>query len=176
MAYPFHGRRLARAMVIDSIYNSELMGIPLDKAFEDVVEERREFFQRIVDDPKEDDVKSEKQLERFKRDLENWDSIVEFGRKLLEVYKTNRDQIEEIIRRNIVGIDYDRIFNVEKSILKAATAEMLGLDTDYKVVITEAVRIANELSTEKAAKMINAILDKIALDIGLKEEKSEQET
>ena len=163
-------------MVIDSIYNSELMGIPLDKAFEDVVEERREFFQRIVDDPKEDDVKSEKQLERFKRDLENWDSIVEFGRKLLEVYKTNRDQIEEIIRRNIVGIDYDRIFNVEKSILKAATAEMLGLDTDYKVVITEAVRIANELSTEKAAKMINAILDKIALDIGLKEEKSEQET
>jgi len=169
MVYPFHGRRLARVLAVESIYTSDLMGVPLEKAFQDVVNERKEFFERVVQNPKDYDVKTEKQLSRFKKDLENWDSIVEFAKQILDVYKVNRESIEETIKRNLEGIDYDRIFNVEKSILKAATAEMMGLDTDYRVVITEAVKIANDLTTEKAAKMINAILDRIAQDLGLKE-------
>ncbi|GEM_PF-1358761 len=169
MVYPFHGRRLARVLAVESIYTSDLMGLPLEKAFQDVVNERKDFFERVVQNPEEYDVKKEKQLNRFKKDLENWDSIVEFAKQILDVYKVNRESIEETIKRNLEGIDYDRIFNVEKSILKAATAEMMGLDTDYRVVITEAVKIANDLTTEKAAKMINAILDRIAQDLGLKE-------
>ncbi len=169
MVYPFHGRRLARVLAVESIYTSDLMGIPLEKAFQDVVSERRDFFERVIQNPKEYDVKTEKQLSRFKRDLENWDSIVEFAKQILDVYRVNRESIEETIKRNLEGIDYDRIFNVEKSILKAATSEFMGLDTDYRVVITEAVKIANDLTTEKAAKMINAILDRIAQDLGLKE-------
>ncbi len=169
MVYPFHGRRLARVLAVESIYTSELMGIPLEKAFTDVINERRDFFQRVVSNPEEYDVKTERQLARFKRDLENWHSIVEFAERILEIYSANRTAVEDIIKRNLEGIDYERIFNVEKSILKTATSEMMGLDTDYRVVITEAVKITTDLATEKAAKMINAILDRIAQDLGLKE-------
>ncbi len=169
MVYPFHGRRLARVLAVESIYTSELMGIPLEKAFTDVINERRDFFQRVVSSPEEYDVKTERQLARFKRDLESWDSIVEFAERILEIYSANRTAVEDVIKRNLEGIDYERIFNVEKSILKTATSEMMGLDTDYRVVITEAVKITTDLATEKAAKMINAILDRIAQDLGLKE-------
>ncbi len=169
MVYPFHGRRLARVLAVESIYTSDLMGIPLEKAFRDVINERRDFFERVVQKPREYDVKTEKQLNRFRRDLENWDSIVNFAKQILDVYSVNKQTVEDVIKRNLEGIDYDRIFNVEKSILKAATSEFMGLDTDYRVVITEAVKIATDLTTEKGAKMINAILDRIAQDLGLKE-------
>ena len=169
MVYPFHGRRLARVLAVESIYTSDLMGIPLEKAFRDVINERRDFFERVVQKPREYDVKTEKQLNRFRRDLENWDSIVNFAKQILDVYSVNKQTVEDVIKRNLEGIDYDRIFNVEKSILKAATSEFMGLDTDYRVVITEAVKIATDLTTERGAKMINAILDRIAQDLGLKE-------
>ena len=156
-------------MAIESIYTSELMGTPIDKTFRDVIEERRAFFERVLKNPKEYDVKNQKQLSRFVRDLENWEQIVDFAMRIIDAYKNNREIVEKTIKENLEGIDYDRIFNVEKSILKAATAEMMGMDTDYKVVISEAVKIANDLSTEKAAKMINAILDRIAEYLNLKE-------
>ena len=169
MVYPFHGRRLARVMAIESIYSSELMGLPLEKTFRDVIEERRSFFERVIDNPRDHDVKTEKQLNRFRRDLENWEQIVDFASRIIESYSVNKEAVEKAIKENLEGIDYDRIFNVEKSILKAATAEMMGMDTDYKVVISEAIKIANDLSTDKAAKMINAILDRIAEYLNLKE-------
>lgn len=164
MIYPFHGRRLARAIVVETIYNAELLDLDLDIVFEDIIKIKREYFDELLREIKKDKIR-----ERFLKDINEWDKIIEFSRLILNSYKMNREKIEEILRENVVGDwDYDRLFEVEKAILKTALSEFLSIDTPYKVVISEALNIADYLVSIEAVKLINAILDRIAKNLALK--------
>ncbi len=164
MIYPFHGRRLSRVIVIETIYNSELLNYNLDKTFEDIVNMRKDYFKEILNEIKKDDIKR-----MFLSDLENWEKIINFSRELLSAYKLNKEKIEEILKEVIVGKwDYERIFLLEKSILKTAVCEMISFDTPYKVIIKEALNIGNYFISEQSIKFINAVLDKVAEKLNLK--------
>lgn len=166
MLYPFHGRRLARAIVVETIYNAELLDEDLDEVFEDIAFMRREYFQSLIKEIKKDNIR-----EKFLKDLNEWETILSFSRSILNSYKLNREKVEEILRENVVGDwDYDRLFDVEKAILKTAVSELIALDTPYKVVISEALNLADFLASNEAVKLINAILDKIAKTLSLKNE------
>ncbi|MEO0203144.1 MAG: DUF1948 domain-containing protein [candidate division WOR-3 bacterium] len=157
MLYPFHGRRLSRALVIETIYNAELMNLDLDETFENISKMRKSYF-----DEKVKVIKKENIRQKFIKDLENWDEILNFSRTILNSYKQNANKIEKILKENIVGYwDYEKIFLLEKSILKTALSEFIALDTPYKVIISEALNISNFFVSNEAIKLVNAILDKI---------------
>ncbi|RNI18180.1 transcription antitermination factor NusB [Flexivirga caeni] len=56
----------------------------------------------------------------------------------------------------------ERMPAVDRALLRAATWELVWGDVDSPVVITEAVRLAQELSTDSSPKFVNGLLDKIA--------------
>lgn len=61
----------------------------------------------------------------------------------------------------------ERMPAVDRSLLRAATWELVWSDgVDTPVVISEAVKLAQELSTDSSPKFVNGLLDKIA---GVKE-------
>jgi Transcription termination factor len=52
---------------------------------------------------------------------------------------------------------------VDRSLLRAATWELVWAEgVDAPVVISEAVKLAQELSTDSSPKFVNGLLDKIA--------------
>ena len=51
---------------------------------------------------------------------------------------------------------------IERAILRLGAYELMFASTDAKVIISEAVALANEFSGESSAKLVNAVLDKIA--------------
>ncbi|MEO0143642.1 MAG: transcription antitermination factor NusB [candidate division WOR-3 bacterium] len=157
MIYPFHGRRLARAIVVETIYNAELLNLNIDEVFESISRMKKEYFMSIINE-----IKKEKIREKFIKDLENWDEILNFSKAIINSYKENKEKIEMILRENIKGDwDYERIFLLEKSILKTAVSELLALNTPYKVIISEALSIGDYFVSQEAVKLINAILDGI---------------
>ncbi len=166
MLYPFHGRRLARALVVETIYNAEILDENLDEIFENLSAMKRDYFQKLIREIRKESVR-----EKFLKDLNSWESIISFSKSILNSYKLNREKIEEILRKNVVGEwDYERLFYVEKAILKTAISELLVLDTPYKVVISEALNLADFLVSDEAVKLLNAILDKIAKTLAFKNE------
>jgi len=56
----------------------------------------------------------------------------------------------------------ERMPAVDRALLRAATWELVWSDVDAPVVITEAVKLAQELSTDSSPKFVNGLLDKIA--------------
>jgi N utilization substance protein B len=52
---------------------------------------------------------------------------------------------------------------VDRALLRAATWELVWAENvDAPVVISEAVKLAQELSTDSSPKFVNGLLDKIA--------------
>ena len=57
----------------------------------------------------------------------------------------------------------DRMPAVDRALLRAATWELVWAEgVDAPVVISEAVKLAQELSTDSSPKFVNGLLDKIA--------------
>lgn len=77
------------------------------------------------------------------------------------------------VAEHIVGIDHtlatylqgwtvERLPAVDRAILRAATWELLfNEDVDAPVVITEAVNLAQDLSTDDSPAFVNAVLDRL---------------
>lgn len=62
--------------------------------------------------------------------------------------------------------DIDDLNPVELAILRLATFEfMQRLDIPYRVVINEALELAKSYGSEQGHKYVNAILDKLALEL-----------
>lgn len=74
----------------------------------------------------------------------------------------NIDEINEIIKTNLDGWNYNRIAKLDLAILRVAINEIYYLDDiPVSVAINEAVEIANKYSTESSYKFINGILGTI---------------
>lgn len=56
----------------------------------------------------------------------------------------------------------ERMPAVDRALLRSATWELVWSDVDSPVVISEAVKLAQELSTDSSPKFVNGLLDKIA--------------
>ena len=56
----------------------------------------------------------------------------------------------------------NQIGAIERAILRLGAYELMFANTDAKVIISEAVALASEFSTENSVKLVNAVLDKIA--------------
>lgn len=71
------------------------------------------------------------------------------------------DRIDETVSTYSRGWTMDRMPAVDRAILRVATWELLWSDTPDAVVISEAVGLADDLSTDESGKFINGVLSRI---------------
>lgn len=77
-------------------------------------------------------------------------------------YQNHKDEIDKIISESAFGWDIDRLFKIDKDILRIAISELLYIkDTPHKVVIDEALELAKKYSTDDSPSFINGILARV---------------
>ena len=75
----------------------------------------------------------------------------------------NLEEIDEKIKANLIGWDFNRLYCIDKSILRVATNEILYDDSmPARVSINEAVEIAKKYSSEDSYRFINGVLGSIS--------------
>ena len=123
---------------MDLLFEAEAKGVPAT----DLIVERREVF-------------------------DTHDAVGEmtgYGVDAVEGYVGDAEQIDAVIAGRLENWKLDRLPAVDRAILRLATWELLyANEVDVKVVITEAVKLATELSTDDSPAFVNGVLDRIAV-------------
>ena len=86
-------------------------------------------------------------------------------RTFIEAYENNKEEINNIVNKNLFGYEPSRVYKVDNALLFLAVAEIFYVKTPAPVVINEVVELAKKYSTEKSAKFINGILGSIIKEI-----------
>lgn len=85
---------------------------------------------------------------------------------LINGIKENQAQIDSLISDSLSNWTIDRIPRVDKNILRVAVYELLfQKDVPVNVVISEAVKLAEDLSTDDSASFVNGTLANISKKI-----------
>ncbi|CAM0117345.1 transcription antitermination factor NusB [Rhabdochlamydiaceae symbiont of Dictyostelium giganteum] len=80
----------------------------------------------------------------------------------VKAIRTSLEKIDELIQKYATGYEFDRIPQVEKSLLRLGIFEILyDQETPPKVAISEAMRLTRKFATTEGSGFINAILDTI---------------
>jgi N utilization substance protein B len=111
----------------------------------------------------------------FYSDLE-WEEIVPIIMEQLEMSKKNvkdavfratliqekKELIDEILKKQVLSYELERVCFVERNILRLATYEILFDNEIPEVVaIAEGIRLCKKFSTPESAGFINGVLDGI---------------
>ena len=85
-----------------------------------------------------------------------------FTISLFEGVLANQINIDNKLNSLLNKWRLNQIGAIERAILRLGAYELMFANTDAKVIISEAVALASEFSTENSVKLVNAVLDKIA--------------
>jgi len=89
-----------------------------------------------------------------------------FAEDLFRVATDRAGEIDGLIERHAEHWRMDRMAAVDRNILRAGVAELLGFpDTPRAVVINEALEIARRFSSPESAQFINGVLDSVGKEI-----------
>ncbi len=91
-------------------------------------------------------------------DRQNQDEIFDFATQLVTGVLTNQIEIDEILAGVAQNWTLDRMPALDKAILRVGIYEIAYSDTPSEVAISEAVDLAQELSTEDSPAFINGVL------------------
>ncbi len=85
-----------------------------------------------------------------------------FARILIAGAIENQEQIDNLIKENLKGWEFDRVNRVSLAILRMSVYALLfQKDIPATIVIDEAIDIAKEYGQDDAFKFVNAVLDNI---------------
>ncbi|KMM37880.1 transcription antitermination factor NusB [Guptibacillus hwajinpoensis] len=74
----------------------------------------------------------------------------------------NLEKIDEVIKENLVNWSFSRIGNVDRSVLRMASYEMvIRDDIPVNVSLNEAVELAKLFGGEESGRFVNGVLSKI---------------
>jgi len=91
-------------------------------------------------------------------------SQAEYVQLLISGVSEHKAKIDELIHTYAEGWDMDRMPVIDRNLLRIALFEILwNPEVDDKVAVSEAVEIAQELSTKDSASYINGILGRVIL-------------
>lgn len=94
--------------------------------------------------------------------LSEKDDVKEYVQAIVEKYQENSIEVDELIKNYAIGWEFDRIFKIDKNILRIAIVELMYIkEAPHKVVIDEALELAKKYSTDDSPSFINGILAKI---------------
>jgi N utilization substance protein B len=89
-----------------------------------------------------------------------------FADDLFRVATERTPEIDSLIERHAEHWRVDRMAAVDRNILRAAVAELLGFpSTPRAVIINEALEIARRFSSPESVQFINGVLDSVGRDL-----------
>jgi len=91
-------------------------------------------------------------------DRQNQDEIFDFATELVTGVLSNQIEIDEIISGVAQNWTLDRMPALDKAILRVGIYEIAFAETPSEVAISEAVHLAQELSTDDSPAFINGVL------------------
>ncbi|MDX1659259.1 MAG: transcription antitermination factor NusB [Nitriliruptorales bacterium] len=89
------------------------------------------------------------------------DPLDGFSRALVLGVNDHREEIDALLDEHAEGWTVRRMPVVDRNILRLGTYELLHEDTPPAVVISEAIELAKELSTERSYRFVNGVLEAI---------------
>ena len=123
---------------------------------------RRKARKRALDLLFEADVRAVASVDLLKERAVEDLSQAEYVRILIEGVTQHRDKIDELIHTYAEGWDMDRMPVIDRNLLRIALFEILWSEQiDDKVAVSEAVEMAQELSTKDSAAYINGVLGRV---------------
>lgn len=97
-----------------------------------------------------------------RREAERQAPLNDYARELVEGVCANRERIDELLATYSHGWTLPRMPAVDRAILRVAAFELLWQDdVPSGVVISEAVDLAGELSTDDSGTFVNGLLARI---------------
>lgn len=89
-----------------------------------------------------------------------------FAEDLFRVADDRHAEIDGLIEQHTEHWRMDRMAAVDRNLLRAAVAELIGFpDTPRAVVINEALEIARKFSTPESVQFINGVLDSVGREL-----------
>ncbi len=89
-----------------------------------------------------------------------------FAAALVAGVEERIDRIDGLITAHAIGWTMERMPVVDRALLRLATFELLGLpDVPVGVVISEAVDLAKEYSTDESGRFVNGLLSAVAAEV-----------
>ncbi|MCL2100988.1 MAG: transcription antitermination factor NusB [Fibromonadales bacterium] len=95
------------------------------------------------------------------------DDMQRFGMKLIDGILERREEFRNTFLEIIPDWSPERLSTIDKIILQIAMTEMLLADTPIKVILSEAVQIANKFSDEDSPSFVNGVLQNFAEQKGM---------
>ena len=117
------------------------------------------------------DVRGEQGLERVA--LQVWDDLAvgpeerRIANLLVGTMIRQGTEIDAMLRDVTTNWRLERLGAIERSVLRLASAELMRGETPPKVVIQEAVRLAERYGSAQSARFVNGVVDAIARRRGL---------
>jgi N utilization substance protein B len=89
-----------------------------------------------------------------------------FADDIFRVAQDRGEEIDKLITSHADNWRMDRMAAVDRNVLRAAVAEMVGFPgTPRAVIINEAIEIARKFSAPESAQFINGVLDSIGKEL-----------
>ncbi|QMV19130.1 transcription antitermination factor NusB [Granulicella sp. 5B5] len=89
-----------------------------------------------------------------------------FATDIHRLATTREDEVDKLIEKHAQNWRLERMATVDRNLLRAATAEMLGFPkTPAAVVINETLEIARRYAAPESMNFLNGVLDAIGHDL-----------
>jgi N utilization substance protein B len=140
-------RRLAREIIVQSLYQMEMNEVDSAEAVEMLLEEASEEneTERVITD--------EIELKHY---------VVEHVNGVWE----HKAAIDDMLEYYLKGWQMSRLSRVDRQILRLATFEMVfASDVPAKVSVNEAIDLAKHFGTEDSGKFVNGVLGKMIQEL-----------
>ena len=93
------------------------------------------------------------------------DAAVDQARGLIAEVRAAQDECDAILARHARHWDLERLALVDRNILRLAVHELRRQAAPPAVIISEAVKLAQEFSTADSPRFVNGVLDAVAKDL-----------
>jgi len=104
-------------------------------------------------------------LEDFLQTSRDDPQTVDMAAALLDAALADRDACDEILARHARHWDLPRLALVDRNILRLAVYELRQHAAPRGVIITEALKLAQEFSAADSPRFINGVLDAVAKEL-----------
>jgi N utilization substance protein B len=89
-----------------------------------------------------------------------------FAEDIFRVAQDRAEEINKLIEEHAENWRIDRMAAVDRNILRAAVAELIGFPkTPRAVIINEAIEIARKFSAPESLQFINGVLDSVGKEL-----------
>ena len=140
-------RRIAREIIVQSLYQMEMNDVESAEAVEILLQEASDENESEVV------ITDEIQLKHY---------VVEHVNGIWE----HKVAIDDILEHYLKGWQMSRLSRVDRQILRLATFEMIfANDVPAKVAVNEAIDLAKHFGTEDSGKFVNGVLCKMIQEL-----------